>query len=90
MKTPTPKLRVSAVLTAPDKDELPAALRTLWKAKLQFPGGRANEEQNFLFRERDDFACAAETAEKLLESHRAAEMAGAYIVAVERVAHLWN
>ena len=64
-------------------------LRTLWRARLRFAGdGKAKEE--FLFREQDDFSAAAVTAQQLLERSAAAHMAGAEIVAVERVAQLRN
>lgn len=57
--------------------------RTLWRARLR-------PKNEFMFRETADFNQAVRTAQKLLEESRAARMIDADIVAVERVAALWN
>lgn len=62
--------------------------RTLWRAKLSFPGSSSRSE--FLFRSINDFETASAMAVKLLESSTYAEMSHAVIDAVERVARLWN
>ena len=60
--------------------------RTLWKARLRIQ----NEKQEFLFRSTDEFQLAAKTAQELLETSPSCQMVGAEIVAVERMARLWN
>lgn len=62
------------------------AMGTLWKVKLRI----GDEYQEFLFRQRDDWESAAKTAQDLVDKSAACDMVGATIVAVERVAHLWN
>ena len=59
---------------------------TLWRAKLRIQ----TASDDFLFRSSDEFSDAAEVAQTLLESSPSCKMVGAEIVAVERVARLWN
>ena len=61
--------------------------RTLWRARLRI-GGTGKDE--FLFRSSEEFTEAAGKAEELLESSPSCKVSGAQIVAVERVARLWN
>ena len=61
-------------------------LRTLWKANLRIQ----TDKGDFLFRSSEEFADAAVTAQRLLESSPSCRMVGAVIVGVERVARLWN
>lgn len=86
----TPKASHHGVLTVPDDGNLPAAKRTLWRAKIRFLGGGFRDMQEMLFREIDDVQSAAETAQNLLAGSKASELAGAEIAAIERVGHLWN
>jgi uncharacterized Zn finger protein (UPF0148 family) len=62
--------------------------RTLWQATLEFHGSR--NRQKMPFRSSEDFDEASAEASRLLESSPAAEMSSAYIVEIQRVAHLWN
>jgi hypothetical protein len=65
-------------------------MSTLWSAKVSGVGSRARQEEEILFRERDDWEAAASTAQKLLDASPACKMIGGVIVQVKRVAHLWN
>lgn len=63
--------------------------RTLWRAKLNV-ALKYGRNQEFLFREGEDVIKATRTAQRLLDSSPAAEMARAEIIGVERAGHLWN
>lgn len=60
--------------------------RVLWKTCLQI--GNRNDE--FLFRAGEDFGAAFRIALHLLDSSASCQMEGAVIVALERIARLWN
>lgn len=62
-------------------------MRTLWMAKLQL---REGTRQDMLFRSNEDFETASKTAQRLLDGSTAAQMAGAQIVSIERIARTWN
>jgi hypothetical protein len=64
----------------------PKGASTLWQCTLRL----ATAKEDFLFREKDDFALAAATAANLVDGSPACKMAGAVIIEIKRVAHLWN
>ena len=80
-------LKVRAVVERLHDDKTVAKGRVLWRAKLFIPGGGKDE---FLFRGEEEFTLAAASAQQILESRASCKMVSAQIVAVERVARLWN
>jgi hypothetical protein len=63
------------------------SMRTLWRARLKVGN---NNKDEFLFRAGEEFEDAGATACVLLDSSPSCKISGATIVAVERVAKLWN
>jgi hypothetical protein len=61
--------------------------RTLWRCRMRIPGGKPDE---FLFKSSEEFIDASGLADQLLAESPSCKMVGATILAVERVARLWN
>lgn len=61
-------------------------MRTLWRARLRIGA----EKDEFLFRSSEEWGEASGEAQRLLETSPSCKMVGAVIIAVERVARLWN
>jgi len=61
-------------------------MRTLWRARLRV----GPNKDEFLFRANEEFLEASEIAADILDSSPSCKVAGATIVAVERVSRLWN
>lgn len=61
-------------------------LTTLWKAETK----AGKNVDHFYFRSTEEFMDASKTAQDLLDSSPACQVAGAVIVRIERVARMWN
>ena len=79
-------VRVAAIASKLGPEETSQKDRTLWRARLRV----GTNKDEFLFRANDDFSGASEIAQELLESSPSCKMTGAEIIALERVARIWN
>ena len=86
MATTMSKTRLRAVTSKLEPADNIDKSRTLWRAKLRIQ----NEKDEFLFRCGEEFTDAATKAQELLETSPSCKMVGAEIIAIERVARLWN
>jgi hypothetical protein len=84
--TATSNVRLKAIKS--NLEPLPGerGMRTLWRARLRIQ----DQKDEFLFRAGDEFESAAQVATELLESSPSCKMVSAQIIAVERIARLWN
>ena len=80
-------VRIGVIASRLGPRETSQETRTLWRARLRIPPGGKDE---FLFRANNDFSDASAVAQDLLDSSQSCKMCGAEIIAVERVARLWN
>jgi hypothetical protein len=79
------RLKAIASQLSPGDDE-PTEERTLWRCILRVDLNR----DEFLFRSTDDFEQATIEALQLVDRSQSCRMTKARVVAIERVARLWN